>query len=72
MNKNEVILIKDEFLNLHNKIQEAIQLYRDGKWYRADTRMAGIKQRALNMYIKIENIIQNDFQDNNDENNKNI
>jgi len=72
MNKSEVTLIKDEFLNLHNKVQEAIQLYREGKWYVADTKMAGIKQRTLNMYIKIESMIQNDFPENENENNKNI
>jgi len=30
---------EDELLGVHNKMQEAINLARDGKWYHADTKL---------------------------------
>jgi hypothetical protein len=71
MTENELMTVRDEFLNIHNKVQEIIQLEREGKWYAADTKLAGVKQRSLNMYGKIDNIIQIDFSKNNNVEDKN-
>ena len=46
----EISKLQEECLSIYNKIQEAINLERDGKWYIADTKLQGIKQKILNLH----------------------
>lgn len=55
----EINTINEELLSIHNKIQEAINLARDGKWYHADTKMQGTKQKVLNLYRQGKEIKDN-------------
>jgi len=55
-NKEVIDFLKDECLSIHNKLQEAIKLSRDGKWYLSDTKLQGIRQKVLNLYAEIEKI----------------
>ena len=52
----ELSQFEAEMLSVHNKIQEAVSLARDGKWYHADTKMQGTKQKVLNLYSDIQSL----------------
>jgi len=53
---NELTQFEDELLGVHNKIQEAVNLARDGKWYHADTKMQGTKQKLMNLYHAVRSL----------------
>jgi hypothetical protein len=53
----------EEILSIYNKIQEAINLSRDGKWYHSDTKLQGTKQKISNLYENLGSLrkeIQNE------------
>ena len=52
----ELEYFEDELLSVHNKMQEAINLARDGKWYHADTKMQGTKQKLMNLYAGVQSL----------------
>ncbi len=59
--KNENLMaelshFEDELLSVHNKMQEAISLARDGKWYHSDTKMQGTKQKLMNLYSGVQSL----------------
>ena len=60
MKKDELTLelaqLEDELLSVHNKVQEAINLERDGKWYHADTKLQGTKQKIMNLYEGVQSL----------------
>lgn len=60
MGKDDLLIdlehIESELLGIHNKIQESINLARDGKWYHADTKMQGTKQKLMNLYEGIKSL----------------
>lgn len=47
---------ENETLGIHNKVQEAVNLARNGKWYHSDTKLQGTKQKVLNLCIKIQTL----------------
>ena len=53
---NELVQFENELLSVHNKMQEAINLARDGKWYHADTKMQGTKQKLMNLYHVVRSL----------------
>lgn len=63
----ELAYLENELLGVHNKMQEAINLARDGKWYHADTKMQGTKQKLMNLYSGVKSLKT----EINDENNTN-
>jgi len=52
----ELSQFETEILSVHNKIQEAVSLARDGKWYHADTKLQGTKQKVLNLYSDLQSL----------------
>ena len=52
----ELTYFENEILSVHNKIQESVNLARDGKWYHADTKMQGGKQKILNLYENVKSL----------------
>jgi hypothetical protein len=52
----ELSHFENELLGVHNKMQEAINLARDGKWYHADTKLQGTKQKLMNLYEGVESL----------------
>lgn len=52
----ELTYVEEELLGVHNKIQESINLARDGKWYHADTKMQGTKQKLMNLYEGLKSL----------------
>lgn len=48
----------DEVLSVNNKMQEAINLARDGKWYHSDTKMQGTKQKLMNLYSGVQSLMK--------------
>jgi len=53
---NDLTCLENELLGVHNKIQESINLARDGKWYHADTKMQGTKQKLMNLYSGVKSL----------------
>ena len=47
-------------------MQEAINLARDGKWYHADTKMQGTKQKLMNLYEGVKSLKRELNEDNSD------
>lgn len=70
MNKEELMMdlnqFENELLGVHNKMQEAINLARDGKWYHADTKMQGTKQKLMNLYEGVKSLKRDLSEDNKD------
>ena len=64
MEKEKIEILQEECLSIYNKMQEAIKLARDGKWYYSDTKMQGIKQKISNLYYEIGKLKQNNSEDN--------
>ena len=68
MNKEELckelMHFEDELLGVHNKMQEAINLAGDGKWYHADTKLQGTKQKLMNLYEGVKSL-KRDLNENN-------
>ena len=54
--KRTVAELQDVCLSIHNKIQEAIKLSRDGKWYLSDAKLQGVRQKVLNLYSELGRI----------------
>lgn len=52
----ELTQFENELLGVHNKMQEAISLARDGKWYHADTKLQGTKQKLMNLYSGVQSL----------------
>ena len=52
----ELSQFEAEILSVHNKIQEAVSLARDGKWYHADTKMQGTKQKLMNLCSGVKSL----------------
>ena len=52
----ELTYLENELLGVHNKMQEAINLARDGKWYHADTKLQGTKQKLMNLYSGVQSL----------------
>jgi hypothetical protein len=53
---DELTYFENELLGVHNKMQEAISLARDGKWYHADTKLQGTKQKLMNLYSGVKSL----------------
>jgi len=53
---DDLTCLESELLGVHNKIQESINLARDGKWYHADTKMQGTKQKLMNLYSGVKSL----------------
>ena len=64
--KKELEAFENELLGVHNKMQEAINLARDGKWYHADTKMQGTKQKLMNLYEGVKSLKRDLNEDNSD------
>ena len=62
--REELMRFEDEILGVYNKMQEAINLARDGKWYHADTKMQGTKQKLMNLYEGVKSL-KRDLSENN-------
>ncbi len=58
--------LENELLGVYNKMQEAINLARDGKWYHADTKMQGTKQKLINLYEGVKSLKRDLNEDNSD------
>lgn len=58
--------LENELLGVHNKIQESISLSRDGKWYHADTKLQGTKQKLMNLYEGVKSLKRDLNEDNSD------
>jgi len=70
MEEKEISLLEsweNEILSIHNKIQEAQNLERDGKWFHADTKLQGLKQKVLNLY-EVVKTYRNGLQNENNSN----
>lgn len=52
----ELSRFENEVLGVYNKTQEAVNLARDGKWYHADTKMQGTKQKIMNLYEDVKSL----------------
>lgn len=62
----ELVHFENELLGVHNKMQEAINLARDGKWYHADTKLQGTKQKLMNLYEGVKSLKRELSEDNSD------
>lgn len=60
MRKKTIEEFQDDCLSIHNKIQEAITLSRDGKWYLSDTKLQGVKQKVLNLHLELNRLKENE------------
>ena len=52
----ELTYFENEILSVHNKVQESVNLAREGKWYHSDTKMQGVKQKILNLYENVKSL----------------
>lgn len=57
--------LKTQLLSVHNKLQEGIQMSRNGKIYYADTKFQGVKQKILNLYYYTDKKIESFNNENN-------
>ena len=62
----ELMCVENELLGVHNKVQESINLARDGKWYHADTKLQGTKQKLMNLYEGVKSLKRELSEDNPD------